>query len=245
MKKALLLLAVLAAVMMLTAAAAQESMLTQDEGLLETAPIAGKVERSDSAEHQTSFSLEYQFPQFEAVTAADQQINRYYQALAADLQQTAVTFEDTAEILCEVTHNSARYVSVLQTMSTMGGNGAKEILSADTFARDGLYAGQPLTLSQILGLETEDELSASFSIADKLVYDLIWQLVEREMQNPDGDYPEGLIPENLEGVFLPETDFYLDADGNIVFFIQAGELAGEVAGVLRFPFAPAELLSAI
>ena len=50
---------------------------------------------------------------------------------------------------------------------------------------------------------------------------------------------------SLTGAFSPESDFYLDADGNVVFFIQAGEIAGEIAGVLRFPFNPAELLSAV
>ena len=36
-----------------------------------------------------------------------------------------------------------------------------------------------------------------------------------------------------------------DAEGNVVFFIQPGEIAGEIAGVLTYPFAPAELLSAV
>ena len=49
----------------------------------------------------------------------------------------------------------------------------------------------------------------------------------------------------MTGAFSPESDFYLDADGNVVFFIQAGEIAGEIAGVLHFPFNPAELLSAV
>lgn len=245
MKKALQALALLAAVMMLTVAGAQEAVLTKEEGLLETASIAGTIKRSDSAQaHQTSFALEYRFPQFAAETQADHSINQYYQALAADLQQTAMFYEDSAQISYEITHNSDRYVSVAQTMSTVGGNGIVETLSADTFARDGVYAGRPLTLSQVLGLEEADELSTALSAAEMLAYDLVWQIVEQEIQNADGDYPEGLIRENLEGVFLPESDFYLDTDGNIVFFIQAGELAGEIAGVLRFPFAPAELLSA-
>jgi len=33
--------------------------------------------------------------------------------------------------------------------------------------------------------------------------------------------------------------------GNFVFFIQAGAIAGEVEGVLTYPFSMAELLSAI
>ena len=55
----------------------------------------------------------------------------------------------------------------------------------------------------------------------------------------------GAGAEHVRGAFSPESDFYLDGDGNVVPFIQPGEIAGEIAGVLRFPFAPAELLSAV
>ena len=93
--------------------------------------------------------------------------------------------------------------------------------------------------------EEGGELSDGQSVAEQLAYELVWQIVERDSQNADGDYLDGLSKEQLTGAFSPESDFYLDADGNVVFFIQAGEIAGEIAGVLRFPFNPAELLSAV
>ena len=93
--------------------------------------------------------------------------------------------------------------------------------------------------------EEGGELSDGQSVAERLAYELVWQIVERDSQNADGDYLDGLSKEQLTGAFSPESDFYLDADGNVVFFIQAGEIAGEIAGVLRFPFNPAELLSAV
>ena len=146
----------------------------------------------------------------------------------------------------EIEHNSSRYVSVVLTSTTFGGGGESVSLSADTFARDGLYAGQPVSLSQVLGLEEEgDELSDGESMAERLAYDLVWRIVERDSQNADGDYLDGLTQEQVRGAFSPESDFYLDGDGNVVLFIQPGEIAGEIAGVLRFPFAPAELLSAV
>lgn len=246
MKKALQILALLlAAALFAAAAAAQENMDLHAEGLIAIAPVEG-VQKRPADLHQASFALHYQFPQFEAANAADEMINEYYRALAADMAQT-IPAEDweEASITCEVTHNSKRYLSVVQTLTAQSGNGQRETLSADTFARDGVYAGQPLSLSQVLGLEEGNELSVNLSMAETLAYDLVWQLVEQEMSSADSDYPEGLTIENLQSVFMPETDFYLDADGNVVFFIQAGELAGEIAGVLRFPFAAAELLGSI
>ena len=220
-----------------------EAALQPQAGLPLAAPIVGSRVWA-ARDGEESCALRYSYPQFEAWLDADRSINAYYQALAQDME--ALEMPVNAEISFEVTHNGNRYVSVALTSATMGGNGESASLSADTFARDGMYAGQPVTLSQVLGLEQEGgELSDTASITESLAYRLIWQIVERDSQNADGDYLDGLTEDELRAAFSPETDFYLDEDGNVVFFIQAGELAGEIAGVLRFPFAPAELLSAM
>ena len=59
------------------------------------------------------------------------------------------------------------------------------------------------------------------------------------------DYDPDLTMEELQNAFSPESDFYLDEDGNLVFYVQAGVIAGEVNGILTYPFSPAELLSAV
>ena len=147
------------------------------------------------------------------------------------------------ETSCEITHDSPRYVSLLFRCAQEGGNGTHEVLWADTLARDGLYEGQELTLSQLLGLE--QETSEQVGTAAELAYRLIWQIISLERIAPESDYLESLTEEMLRESLDPEQHFYLDADGNAVFFIQPGEIASEVAGVLTFPFAPAEMLSAI
>lgn len=250
MKKALQVFGALCAavVFAVTASSADTKAEIFAEGLMQKEPVAGTVQWPEGAETPQAI-FQYQYPQFEAQTEADETINRYYQAQAMDLQTAAGTMTDSeAEetvISFEVTHASERYLSVVHIMHQMGGNAETETLSADTFARDGVYAGQLITLSQMLGMEQEDRLSSHESAAETLVYDLVWQIVERGMQNADGDYLDGITQEDLKHSFSPETDFYLDADGNLVFFIQKGEIAGEIAGILTFPFAPAEILSAV
>lgn len=219
-----------------------EQALPNDGTLPLAAPITGQ--RSWELADGERITLRYAYPQFEAWLEADRAINAYYQAMAQDMARLDQPV--AADIAFEVQHNSKRYVSVVRTSSTAGGSGESVSLSADTFARDGLYAGQPVSLSQVLGLEQEgDELDDGASVAERLAYELVWQIVERDSQNADGGYLDGLTPRELQSAFSPESDFYLDADGNVVFFIQAGEIAGEIAGVLTFPFAPAELLSAV
>jgi len=251
MKKALQVFGALCAAATITVAAAAAGTKAENfaEGLMQKEPIAGTVQWPEGAGTPQAI-FQYQYPQFEAQTEADKAINRYYQAQARDLESAVQSMMDGEETLestidFEVSHASNRYLSVVQTMRQMGGNAETETLSADTFARDGVYAGQPVTLSQMLGMEQENTLSVHESAAETLVYGLVWQIVERGMQNADGDYLDGITPEDLKRSFSPETDFYLDADGNLVFFIQKGEIAGEIAGILTFPFAPAEILSTI
>ena len=196
--------------------------------------------------------LRYRFEQIDPQTQADEAVNAHYQALVADLPaQAAMQGEQLGlvgetlemDITSAVTHLSDRYVSIVQTATTFGGNAESLSLCADTFARDGVYAGQHIGLSQVLGLENDDELTTGATVAEELAYSLVWQIVSSDSARADSDYQEGLTQQRVRQAFHPETDFYLDADGNIVFFIASGEIAPEVAGVLTFPFAAAELLS--
>lgn len=225
------------------------SLCETGEGYALAPALQGTATVSDSA-----FTFTYIFPQLEARTEADYAINAYYRALAEDITSGEAGFANSAdepdacELSFEVTHYSERYVSIVLTGTYYFlSSGTQQVsLMANTFARDGLYAGQQVSLSQVLGLEQEgDELSEERSTAEALAYKLVWQIVERESQNADIGYLDGLSHEKLEEAFYPESDFYLDSDGNIVFFIQSGVISAEMAGVLTFPFSSAELLSAV
>ena len=230
-------LAVLLCALLSSCAVAQE-----DAGALEAAePLRGSLAWGEG---DTAVSLAYALPQFDAHTESDAAINAHYQAMAQQLEAGEPDADEDAliELDYEITHSSERYVSVALYRYMMGGVTETQTLSADTFARDGVYAGQPVTLTQVLGLEEDAE---GESQAELLAVELVWQIVQRDSQNMDRDYLDGLTRERVAAAFTPETDFYLDADGNVVFFIQSGVIAGEVAGLLLYPFSPAEMLSAL
>lgn len=246
-----LLLSVMLCLMLTSGALAQ--------GLELTDPLVGEIRYPVSTtEENMGYVFRYSFPQFTTVSQVDQAINAYYQAIAQDMQ-SEMTISQNAEIAAEmgemhvlyeldyqVMLNDERYVSVIESSRLMAGNTESDSISATTFARDGLYAGQPITFSQVLGLEEEgDELTSTQSIAQGLAYKLVWDIVKRDSENIESEYLDGLSEEVLHQAFDPETDFYIDHDGNIVFFIQAGTIAGSIAGILTFPFATAELLSAV
>lgn len=226
----------------------------QTEGLVPAAPVTGvRLYPEGASEGEAQYRLSYAYPQFEARTEADAAINEFYRSLSEDAAllnppedgMTALGEAAYTELGYRVARNDEQYLSVIMTSLAMLGNAENETISANTFARDGLYAGQPLSLTQVLGLEREDDaLDGGQSLAESIALKLVWEIVSAAGQNTDAGYLEGIDERRLYEVFSPESDFYLDADGNIVFFIQSGEIAGEVAGVLYFPFAPAELLSA-
>jgi len=236
-KKALLMMTVLLAVLLLGAAYASSADPAAADGLIMIQPLEGVTGPADMPQ---AASFSWRLPRFEETTEVARAINRYYAQIAQTLQ--AENPEETAELSFEVVHHSAQYVSIVKTTRITGGNGEYERLSADTFALDGLYAGQKLSLSQLLGMEEEEPGGSS---AAMLVWDLVWQIVEKDTQNADGAYLDDLDATRVQHAFDPEKDFYLDTDGNVVFMIQAGELAGEMAGVLLFPFSAGELLSAV
>ena len=205
-----------------------------------------------------SFAYSYRLPRFADTQPEYEAINAYFAAYAAELEgtvipQTAGTL-DTLPAAGEpayyvntdysITENTADILSVLLISQEFSGNTLLESWSSVVFAVSGIYAGQPITLSQAMGLEqTADGLAQD--TASELAYGLVWQIVQYEIAAMQKAYFPDVTEADLRRAFTPERDFYFDGDGNFVFFIQAGTIAGEVEGVLTFPFSLAELLSAI
>lgn len=247
------LLGLLTALLLLAAAAPAVAAVQAD-------PLTGERAFPDgSGASDAAFVFRYTLPQFAGTDAATVAVNAYYQALATDLTQTVMpgTYAslDTqpepgspayyTQMDYTVTADDGDYLSVLLTNREFLGNAETERWTANVFAMSGVYAGQSLSLSQAIGLEQEDDTAAQgVSYASQLAYSLVWQIIQSQMETGAYSYDPSLTPEALERVFSPESDFYLDADGNLVFYLQAGDVAGEVDGILTFPFSPAELLSA-
>ena len=198
------------------------------------------------------YTLRYTLPQMDGNGETADAINTYYRTWEKELQKTVVAHgqelaacneTSQADLSFQATYIDERYASFVLTTLTSAGSGEWVSLGADTFALDGLYAGSRISLSQLLGLEEATE--GETSLASALAYEVVWQIIQQEAQNADGDYLDGLTLQSVRNALNPETDFYLDADGNVVFFIQPGEVAGEIAGVLFYPFSIAELLSAL
>ncbi len=229
------------------------------ETMAEGEPLAGALYYPQgSGATNAGYVLSYRYPQFIGDEPATADINAYFAALAADTAAAGIAAaEDVGELPPQgspsfytaleyrVTLADDDYVSVLLTSSQFLGNSETVRWSAEVFARNGIYAGQGITLTQAMGLEqAEGELAEQTSFAAALIYELVWRIITQEQAMLTRAYFPDVTEQALRDAFDPEHDFYLDADGNLVFFIQSGALATELEGILTYPFALAELLSA-
>ena len=214
-------------------------------GLAEETAAALQTEDRVGERGGASFSL----PQF----GEEPEINQYYLDLAVRLEAGELppgaawsADDDGSEsenwvLDYEITRNDAEYVSIVLHLRQLAGSGEVETLSADTFVR----GEQPrkATLSELLNADATPQSADNTAGTDAadLVYGLIWEIIQVGMENVEGDYLYILTLDSVRSALYPETDFYLDENGNIVFFIEPGLLAGEIAGVLLYPFSPYEL----
>lgn len=224
---------------------------------VEAQPLAGQACYPAGSDAGTArFVFSYVYPQLIPGSEADRQINAWYRNLATD---AASAGDAEAAMLGEpppagtpawythldyrITHSGEDYLSVLLLATRFQGNAEAESWAAEVFARSGVYLGQPVSLSQAMGLEQAEGAAPQASYAADLAYALIWQIIQSDAASGARAYYADLTEPDLHLALNPESDYYMDEDGNIVFFVQAGELASEVEGVLTYPFSHAELLS--
>ena len=78
--------------------------------------------------------------------------------------------------------------------------------------------------------------------ADEIVREMVWDMIE---ENEAGIDYGGLTEEDLSTVFFPEENFYLDENGDPVFYLQPGDFFAEVpegTGLFTFPIALEDIL---
>lgn len=145
----------------------------------------------------------------------------------------------------EVTCNNDDYFSVLVRVTETTPEDTFETFAGNTFSRTEQRPGYTTTLPQILGILSSYESDTwlqerQTAKADAYVRAMIWEHIE---ENPDGlPFYDDLAEEDLEYIFYPEEDFYLDENGNPVFFLQPGDAAPTEAGLMTFPLTLEDIL---
>ena len=213
-----------------------------------------------SDETSAAYVYRYSYPTAAGQDEASQMINEFYAYLVDDALSFAVPMaaEEVAmngvqaytTITSEVTCSNDDYFSVKVTSESFLGAAASSTVSAHVFALTGEKAGTVTALPYLLEIldpgETDEWLlERQTAKADDMVRSLVWDVIQEQLADDAVAYYDDLTREVFEFCFYPEEDFYLDENGNPVFFLQEGAVAPVSEGVLYFPFTLEELLDEI
>ena len=210
-----------------------------------------------ASETDASYVYRYAYPQIAGDSTLAISINEIFRydaddALAfecpmfasehpAELGQMQVT------LTYEITHQSSEALSVRIDKTVTVGESISRTVKAYTFKLTGSMAGTVSSLPFLLDLVSDDSadewlIDRQIAKADACVRDMVWAMIEADMDTPDSLIDEDKALEEFENCFYPEEDFYLDADGNFVFFVQADVIAPPEAGQFFFTIPLADLL---
>ena len=202
------------------------------------------------------FTYIYHIPHVDEDAKGGAGINAFYEYyidndLDYDIQRNLDVFEgsdSTTVITYTVTCNSDDYFSVLLRKEEDNPDLTRVIWTGNVFIRANGDTGRTSTLPQLLGLlsATEnEEVVENYQTrkTNDLVRDMVWDMIEesREESGFSGDFTR----ETLSRVFFPDEEYYLDENGDPVFYLQPDEVYDEVpegADLIRFPIPLEDLL---
>lgn len=211
-------------------------------------------------ESEASYIYRYTYPQLAGDETLSLTINNIFQYEATDALgfECPMTASDhPAELgLMEVrlqytiTHLSTQSLSVRIDKQVMVGETASHIIKAFTFSLTGANAGRVTSLPYLVGLVKSGEsdewyIDRQTAKADACAREMVWALIEKDMAAEGSPIYGDLTFEEFEWSFYPEEDFYLDADGNLVFFLQAGSIAPAENGHYTYTITLEEMLDEI
>lgn len=193
---------------------------------------------------EAAYVYRYAYPQVLGEGDGVESINEFYQYTVEDTEAFTVPIngeqlpEDASPSYTDVTYtvtcNDDQYFSVwVQRVSVMNGE-RQANCSAQVFSRKGEKPGGIVTLPYVLGIlqDAEDDTwmqDRQTAKATACVRAMVWEALSGRMNS--GEVFLDDVDEKAIGFLLyPEEDFFLDSEGNAVFFFQPGDLKPEEEG---------------
>lgn len=195
-----------------------------------------------------TFAFSYHYPRVEDEGEDGSAINAFFQAKAEYLEDFTIPMyrgeNSSTEWTYTVTCNNDDYFSVLLKREKKAEDATSFKWEACVFSRKNPDPGSSYTLPKLLNIldanENEEWVQEHQNEkANEAVRELVWDMIE-ENKNGIEYYPD-FTEDDLVSEFNPEEDYYLDGDGEPVFFIAPGVAAPETFGLLVFPITLEEI----
>lgn len=210
-----------------------------------------------ASEAEASYVYRYTYPQIAGDSTLAMNINEVFRYDAADAlafecpmyasDHPAELGQMQVELTYEITHLSSEALSVRIDKTVTVGESVSRTVKAYTFKLTGALAGTVTSLPYLLELVTDNSadewlIDRQIAKADACVRDMVWVMIEDDMDKPDSLIEPDRAEEEFEYGFYPEEDFFLDEEGNFVFFIQEGVIAPFEAGQFFYTITLEDLL---
>lgn len=207
-----------------------------------------------------SYTYSYRYPRIDGSEACADEINGFYDYLisdalnfsnpmmADDLCQAGIGTFSFTDISYTLHCNNGQYFSLLLQKHSMIDGYDDLIYEGHTFRTAGGDPGSTVSLPYLLGLlETEDNNDTWLQDrqtlkAEELTRELVWEAVGAAVAGGRLELVPEIDFDYFSEIFYPEEDFYLDENGDPVFFIQPGRIADYSYGLLEYPIALETLL---
>ena len=218
-----------------------------------TAEIAQPYDENDPS--AGTFIYRCSYPHADDSSAGGSEINAFYEYLMNDtldnyiplLQDAYEGYDSSMVVTYTVTCNNDEYFSVLIRTDRDNPDLRLTTWEGHVFSRTKGSPGQTYTLPKVLGILSANEndewlQNRQTEKANSVIREMVWDMIQ---DNPEGlDYGD-VTEESLDYVFFPEENFYLDENGDPVFYLQPGYFFAEVpegTGLFTFPIALEDIL---
>lgn len=222
---------------LLTASALAEPLSLTDDLMGDECYPAGATPET------AHFVYHYQYPQIAGDDEVAQLINNVYETIRGEVvdftapilfDELTLPSRSSITVSYTITCNSDDYFSVFfATKNDLDGY-AFTVYSAQVFSRHGGKAGQATALPYLLGILTPGETDTWLQERQTAKADACI----RRMILDSPNLPSSIDQDYLDYAFYPEEDFYMDAAGALVFFLQPDD----DHPLLIFPFTLDEIL---
>lgn len=210
-------------------------------------------EIAESYDAGGTFTYSYHYPQVAEESEGSVAVNVFYQELleydlgftVPIIQETYEGFDCSTVITYTVTCNNDDYFSVLVRKEESFPEFSRVSWTGNTFSMKYPKYDHTFTLPELLGILSVSENDTwlqdrQTAKADTMVREMVWDMIRN---NTAGiEYDSNYTFDNLTSDLFPEEQFYLDENGDPVFFLQPGVAADESLGLLKFPIPMEDLL---
>ncbi|MBR2661065.1 MAG: hypothetical protein IKE15_06635 [Clostridia bacterium] len=215
--------------------------------------ISIQYDEDDPSAGTFLYSWRYPHADEEAEGAAN--INEFYSSLIYEqefyLEMARDAFEgyDSSTVITyTVTCSNDDYFSVLLRTESHNPDMSRVFWTGNVFSRRHGAGGKSFSLPKLLGILDPDESEEwkqdyQTEKADTLIREMVWDMIE---ENEEGTDYNGLTEEDLANIFFPEEHFYLDQNGDPVFYLQPSDVypdgVPEGTELLVFPISIEDIL---